>query len=161
MPVTGGKQPRTRDRRLFLALLFFLYIGILALIVLWPSPVDQEAAVTLRSVLRKLHGSGLPGWVTYSFVENIANVLLFVPFGLLATAWLDERRAWLAAVAGIAVSCTIETAQATLLPGRFATIYDVTANSLGAALGCVAVYAWRQRSQPSSKPRNSPNFPRN
>ena len=32
-----------------------------------------------------------------------------------------------------------------LLPHRFATIYDVTANSLGAALGCVAVYAWRTR----------------
>ncbi|WAP51144.1 VanZ family protein [Arthrobacter sp. ATA002] len=137
---------RVRQRRT-LALLFFLYIGAVALIVFWPSPVDQNSAGTLRAILGRLHGAGVPGWINYDFVENIANVVMFLPFGVLAAAWLDRERAWLAAVAGIAASCAIETAQAVLLPNRVATIYDVTANSLGAALGCVAVYAWRTRTR--------------
>ncbi|MFJ7748553.1 VanZ family protein [Arthrobacter sp. NPDC097144] len=122
-----------------------LYIGMLALVVLWPSPVDESSGGTLKAILAKLHGMGVPGWVNYSFVENLANVLMFVPFGLIGAAWLPERRIWLAAAGGIAASCLIESTQAVLLPNRFATIYDVTANSLGATLGCIAVYAWRNR----------------
>ncbi|WP_342022266.1 VanZ family protein [Arthrobacter citreus] len=139
-----GPSRRVRQRRT-LAALFLLYIGVLALVVFWPSPVDQDSAGTLKAVLRRLHGMGVPGWVNYSFVENLANVLMFVPFGLLAAAWLPERRIWLAAAGGIVASCLIESAQALLLPNRFATIYDVTANSLGAALGCIVVYAWHSR----------------
>lgn len=128
-------------------MLFLLYIGVLALVVFWPSPVDEGSAGTLKIILRKLHSVGVPGWINYGFVETIANVVMFVPFGVIGAAWLDRDRTWLAAVAGIAVSCTIEAAQALLLPNRYATIYDVTANSLGAALGCIAVYAWRSRRQ--------------
>ena len=96
---------------------------------------------------------------TYDFVpdfwnhfrgENLANALMFVPFGLLGAAWLPERRIWMAAAGGIVASCLIESAQALLLPNRFATIYDVTANSLGAALGCILVYAWHSRRTPPS-----------
>ncbi|MBP3037146.1 VanZ family protein [Arthrobacter sp. zg-ZUI100] len=139
-----GPSRRVRQRRT-LAALFLLYAGVLALIVFWPSPVDQNSAGTLKLILGKLHGAGVPGWINYSFVETLANVLLFLPFGLLAAAWLPAHRIWWSAAGGIAASCAIEAAQAVLLPHRFATIYDVTANSLGAALGCVAVYAWRTR----------------
>jgi glycopeptide antibiotics resistance protein len=121
---------------------------VVALVVFWPSPVDQDSAGTLKAVLRRFHGMGVPGWVNYSFVENLANVLMFVPFGLLAAAWLPARRIWWAAAGGIVASCLIESAQALLLPNRFATIYDVTANSLGAALGCIVVYAWHSRRTP-------------
>lgn len=150
-PVPVIPSRRVRQRRT-LAALFLLYIGMLALVVFCPSPVDQNSAGTLKLLLAKLHGIGVPGWINYGFVETIANVALFVPFGLLGAAWLDKERTWLAAVVGIAVSCTIEAAQAVLLPHRFATIYDVTANSLGAALGCIAVYAWRTRSRTRKTP---------
>lgn len=144
---------RVRQRRT-LAVLFLLYIGMLALVVLWPSPVDENSGGTLRVLLAKLHGIGVPGWINYGFVETLANVVMFIPFGLLGAAWLDRERTWLAAVVGMAASCTIEAVQATLLPNRFATIYDVTANSLGAALGCLAVYAWRTRSTaPATRPK--------
>jgi glycopeptide antibiotics resistance protein len=150
MPSPGSlpAPPPRPTRHGILALLFVLYLGVVALIVFWPSPVDQDSAVALKAVLRKLHGIGIPGWINYAFIETLANILLFVPFGLLAAAWLPERRIWWAAASGIAASCVVEAAQATLLPNRFATIYDVTANSLGAALGCLAVYAWRSRPSP-------------
>ncbi|GAA3289570.1 VanZ family protein [Arthrobacter citreus] len=142
-------RPRPRPRRGYLALLFLLYLGTLALIVVWPSPVDRDSAHVLEAVLRRLQGIGAPGWIDYAFIENLANILLFIPFGLLGAAWLSEHRIWWAAVWGIAASCVVESAQAVLLPSRFATIYDVTANSLGAALGCLAIYAWRSRQRGS------------
>lgn len=138
-------HPLARRRRRA-AQLFALYIAVLALIVFWPSPVDPGASTGMLSdVLRSLHRRGMPGWINYTLVESVANVLLFVPFGLLAASWLTDRWIWLAAVVGIAASCIIESVQAVLLPNRVASIYDVNANSLGAALGCVAVYAWRSR----------------
>ena len=144
----GPHQGAAKRRRL--AALFLLYTGVLTLIVFWPSPVDANYSGILRRTLSQLHGAGVPGWVDYAFVETVANVMLFVPFGAVAAAWLNEQRMWLAAVGGIAASCVIETAQAALLPHRFATVYDVTANSLGAALGCLAVYAWRMRARSHS-----------
>lgn len=157
-PVTLRPSRRVRQRRT-LAALFLLYIGVLALVVFWPSPVDQNSAGTLRIILGKLHGIGMPGWINYGFVETIANVLMFIPFGLIGAAWLNSERTWLAAAGGIAASCLIEASQALLLPNRFATIYDVTANSLGAALGCIAVYAWRCRPAVPNQPA-APNQPK-
>lgn len=140
----NGVSTATRRRRT-LAVLFLLYIGALALIAFWPSPVDEGSAGTLKSVLAALHESGVPGWVNYTLVEATANVALFLPFGVLAAAYLSERSAWLAAVAGIAVSCAIEYGQHLFLPARFATVHDVIANSLGAVLGTLMVYVWRSR----------------
>ncbi|MCQ2001783.1 VanZ family protein [Arthrobacter zhaoxinii] len=136
--------PGTQRRRR-LAGLFLLYIGALALIAFWPSPVDAGSAGTLQKILGALHARGVPGWVNYTLVESAANVVLFVPFGVLAAAYLAERYAWFAAVVGVAVSCAIETGQHLFLPARFATVHDVMANSLGAALGTLAVYAIRSR----------------
>ena len=138
---------RDKRRRRLLAGLFFLYIGVLALIAFWPSPVDAGAAATLREMLDTLHLRGVPGWVDYTFVESAANVILFIPFGILAAAYLSERFAWLAAVVGMAASCAIEAGQHIFLPARYATIHDVIANSLGAVLGTLAVYAVRGRKE--------------
>ncbi|MCC9175189.1 VanZ family protein [Arthrobacter sp. zg-Y179] len=136
--------PGTQRRRR-LAGLFLLYIGILALIAFWPSPVDAGPAGTLRAILAALNGHGMPGWINYTLVESVANVALFVPFGVLAAAYLSDRFAWLAAVVGMAASCAIEAGQHLFLPARYATVHDVLANSLGAALGTLVVYAVRNR----------------
>ncbi|NKX51077.1 VanZ family protein, partial [Arthrobacter deserti] len=115
-----------------------LYAGLLALIVLWPVPVDRPAAGLLRGVLGALHRQGLPGWIDYGAVEAAANVLLFLPFGLLVGALLPRRRRWLAVAAAVLLSGTIELAQSGFLHERFGTLQDVLANSLGAALGTAA-----------------------
>ena len=56
-----------------------LYLG-LAVIALWPVPVDRAGGELLFKALRKLHRWGIPGWVDYGFVESASNVLLFVPW---------------------------------------------------------------------------------
>lgn len=68
-------------------------------------------------------------------VEDLANVLLFVPLGAAVSAVLP-RRAWLLAVPiCVAVTAAVETAQS-VLPGRVPDLSDVVLNSVGAAVGC-------------------------
>lgn len=136
--------PHTGRRR-GLAVSALFYTGALTLIVFWPSPVDTGSAGMIRTTLAALHSLGIPERVDYSVVEWTANVGLFVPFGLFCAALLTRRFVWLAAVAGLAASCSIETVQHLLLPARYASVHDVLANSLGAALGAVAVYDTRRR----------------
>ncbi|WP_051973314.1 VanZ family protein [Cryobacterium sp. MLB-32] len=117
------------------------YLLALALIAFWPTPVDKEAHVPLVSLLGWLQGHGAPGWLTYTFVEFSANIVLFVPVGLLAVILLGARRWWCAIVVGFVASCGIELGQLLFLPARYATSGDVIANTLGAALGTVLALA--------------------
>lgn len=135
---------RVHRRRPALLAASVLYFGALCAVVLTPAPVDRgTAGAVLRRFLELLHNTGIPAWVDYGLVETAANVLLFVPFGLLVGTWLGSRWTWLAAVAGFCLSAAVETCQALLLPERVPTLQDVLANTLGAALGTAAVYAWR------------------
>jgi VanZ family protein len=75
-------------------------------------------------------------WLLYPG-DMIANVLLFVPLGFLfrasaASEW--DRRPVTALMLGLMVSAAIEAAQL-YLPGRFASLVDVTTNAFGAGLG--------------------------
>lgn len=111
------------------------YLGLLAAVALWPQPVDRPVAGLLRSTLRWLHHSGVPGWVDYSLVESTANVLLFIPLGFLVTRLAGRGFWWLGTAAGLLTSCAIEAAQFLFLPDRYPTAADVLANTLGALLG--------------------------
>ena len=68
-------------------------------------------------------------------LEFCANIVLFAPMGMLWVAWRGSRAwAW-AAVVGLGTSAFIETAQAVLLPDRFADVRDLISNTVGALLG--------------------------
>ncbi|CEA07541.1 VanZ like family protein [Arthrobacter saudimassiliensis] len=121
------------------------YILALAVVALWPGPVDGGLAGPLARVLAALHRRGAPDWVDYGLVEAAANVALFVPLGLLGAVWLGRRWAWSAALWGAAASAGIELVQEMLLPARHGTVQDVLANSLGACLGALLVWAWQSR----------------
>ncbi|MGW9402458.1 VanZ family protein [Arthrobacter sp. NPDC055585] len=139
-PVKPNASPFVR-RRFFPAALFAFYLAALAVIALWPSPIDSGAAgSSLRTVLDWLRDHGAPGWFNYGFVEFSANVVLFVPFGLMASASLNRRWVWTVPVAGFCISGAIELGQFLLRPERFATLSDLVANTLGAAAGA-ALYA--------------------
>ncbi len=112
-----------------------------AMIVLWPTPVDRAGGGTLRRGLEYLYAHGLPTFVTYSLVEFTANVLMFVPLGLFWFLLTPRHwRRW-APVVGLVLSAAIEATQHILLPQRFATPYDVLANTLGATLGALIAAA--------------------
>ena len=113
------------------------YLVTLGLIALWPTPVDRGASGTITSVLAQLHAHGVPGWLNYELVEYTANIALFLPVGLLGVVLVGAGRWWWAVLAGFAVSCLIETSQLVFLPGRFATLLDVMANTTGAVFGAL------------------------
>lgn len=96
------------------------------------------------------------GWGRSTGRDAFLNVLLFIPFGLSLGSFLRRQRrlsgrAILAV--GLGVCCTTSYAIEVLQqfqPGRFPSLFDVLANSLGGALGLGGVYArvWvRQRPQ--------------
>ncbi|TFD17270.1 VanZ family protein [Cryobacterium sp. TMT1-21] len=132
----ADSQGRARLRRWALRL-GLAYLVALLLIAFWPTPVDRDAHDFLLATLGWLQGHGAPGWVRYDLVEFMANVVLFVPVGMIVVILAGSRRWWLAVLAGFAASCTIELGQLIFLPARFATLSDVVANTAGAAVGAV------------------------
>jgi glycopeptide antibiotics resistance protein len=116
----------------------------IAVITMWPTPVDAPAKNTIREVLVTLHQAGVPTAVNYSFVEAASNVLMFVPLGLALAFLLPPQKWWLAPLIGAATSSLIELTQRTFLPSRFATLNDVAANTAGALIGAALVLAVRR-----------------
>ncbi|MDN4612587.1 VanZ family protein [Arthrobacter burdickii] len=120
------------------------WVVAVAFIVLWPTPVDHDAAGILRRGLGFLHQHGFPSFITYNVVEFTSNVLMFVPFGLFWFILAPYRWRWWGVAAGCALSVLIEATQLVLLPQRFATPYDVLANTIGALTGAALGWAHLQ-----------------
>lgn len=112
-------------------------------VLLWPAPVDRELYGTILRLIRRLQGHGLPVWVDYQAVESLANVLLYIPLGMLAAALLPVRRWWLAVLLCAALTAGVEGFQDLFLPGRQGDARDVLLNSCGALLGAAAAAAAR------------------
>ena len=114
---------------------------------MWPSPPDPGSNTLLAGLLEWAHGAGLPAEIDLVTLEVVANVVMFVPLGLLLATSRRVPRPWHAVAAGLALSAAIETVQIAL-PGRYPTVQDVAANTAGAAVGAAAVVArraWRAR----------------
>ena len=125
-----------RRRLIWIALV--AYLVALALIAYWPTPVDRGIDAGLFAVIRRLREQGLTV-VTYGRIEFAANIALFVPFGLLLGALFRRGRRWIAFLLCVAGSAAIEAGQALFLPGRFASLADILANSIGGAIGVLAI----------------------
>nr|WP_314845943.1 VanZ family protein [uncultured Microbacterium sp.] len=129
------------------------FLAGLALLTLTPSRVENSMPNLLDLVLSTVHRLG---WESLDFtrLEIIANVLVFVPVGVLAFLLLPRRLWPLAFVIGPAVSLAIELAQRFALPHRAATVTDVVANSGGAIIGvfiaitCTLLFAPRTSQPP-------------
>jgi acetyltransferase-like isoleucine patch superfamily enzyme len=132
-----------------------VYAAILACIGFWPTPVERPVAGAYRSVLLFLQDQPLTAGIRAGHVEVAANVVLFVPLGLLIAALLPARSWWLGAVAGLLASSSIEAVQFLALDQRQATLRDVASNTAGALLGALAVALARRRRGRN----NPPNLP--
>ncbi|MBO0979931.1 VanZ family protein [Microbacterium sp. SD291] len=126
----------TPFRRMAL-LLGIPFLACLAFLTLTPSRVENAMPNLLDLALRAAHRLG---WESLDFtrLEVLANVLVFIPIGILAVVLLPRRFRALAWLIGPAVSAGIELAQRIALPHRAATISDVLANSSGATIGVIA-----------------------
>ena len=115
-----------------------------AALVLSPSGPDS----TTVSVF--LYESGM-SWLSYEAVQQVGNVVLFVPITLLAALILPERRMWLLAPASLVGSVAIEVVQAAFLPARWGgDISDIVANTLGGVIGLTLAYLVR-RTNPEAR----------
>lgn len=117
-----------------------VYFAALAGLLFWPSPVDRPIDGALMHIIQWLHARGLPQWVvSYGKVEFAANILLFVPFGVILALRLHRRFWWLSVVIAAAVSAAVELAQAIFLPERVPAFSDIVANTSGALVGALLV----------------------
>lgn len=132
--VTGAKR-RLRTVPLALLILYTVFIGF---VTLTPEQLATGPGSFIASLLDFLASHRITAWIDYVILEKLANVGMFIPFGLLVALQAGRRRWWLGWVAGSAFTCIIEGTQATLLsPTRYATISDLVTNSLGAGIGAV------------------------
>ena len=125
----------TRLRRTT-ATLAVLYAIVLLLIAFWPTPVDRPAAAFLGRLIGWFGRHDL-GFITYEVIESAANVLLFIPAGLLLVILMGVHWWWLSILGGMAASVVIEMGQRFFLDERFATADDVYANTIGTVIGTV------------------------
>jgi glycopeptide antibiotics resistance protein len=124
-----------------LAVLFAIYLVLLAWIVLWKLEAPYVGAAALLPRPFKLipflpsaeAGGSAP-------LEVVANVLLFVPFGLYLGLLAPSWRTWKLAGVFAAASLALEITQHVLSTGSF-DITDVIVNTAGglAGLGLLAV----------------------
>jgi hypothetical protein len=106
-------------------------------------PIGHAAALAFIAVatLRPTGPEPFLGWTTCLVCSNdgvaeaVQNVLLFVPLGL--TLGLAGQRAAVVALAGLALSLSIECAQI-LIPGRDPNVGDIVWNATGAGAGWLA-----------------------
>ena len=124
-----------------LTLLFVLYLAVVAWGTLGPDPGGEVNAVgrQVKSAEEAVRGGGAPApTVSPRFgrlsSEDLGNVLLFVPFGLLVPLRFGWLRWWTVPM-GVALSGAIELTQLLVVTRRSAQWSDVVWNSAGAVVG--------------------------
>ncbi|AMB59396.1 VanZ family protein [Microterricola viridarii] len=123
--------------------MFAAYLVALALIVFTPGSDAERVTGILASVAHAVEAWGVPFELGYGVLEFGANIVLFVPFGLLLGMNAPLWHPWLVVATGLATSCLIEFVQLGL-PSRFSTASDLLANTLGTVLGVALLALWRQ-----------------
>jgi VanZ family protein len=137
-----------------------------AVVTLHPAPASAEVVDLVARVTAWLTAHGVP--LSYEVVEAGANVVMFIPLGVLGTllarpadadaagpsAGPSLARALLRAAAwGAALSTAIEVTQLVWLPSRVPTVQDVVMNTTGAVLGAWAVSLSRAWSMGRRRPQ--------
>lgn len=123
------------------------YAVALGLIVWLPADTAAGATGVVFDFARFVsERSSIPLQTSYTVFEFVANIVLFVPFGLLAALAWPRLNFWWVILAGFSTSAVIELVQL-VVPERVSTISDVIANTLGTAIGCFAIRLIRRTPQ--------------
>lgn len=129
-----------QDRKLWRLILAVMLVS-LAIIAFWPSPVDQPIQGQLVSVLRFLHGQGVPVWFNYKFLEVSTNVALFIPIGFVSSLAFPKKLWWQIGAFGLLISGCMELGQLLFLHNRFASPSDLVTNASGTVIGALLALA--------------------
>src|SRR5690554_3704091 len=121
-----------------LAVITACYLVLLGWLTLGPQPLDSNGRGLLHRLIRFISGDNTLDWITFALVEFTANIILFIPVGVLFTLMLGWRRWWLALILGVALTVSIEVAQL-VLPDRVTDPRDVVSNSIGSTIGVAIV----------------------
>lgn len=126
-------RPSRAARHGWLTGLFGVYLGLLAWVVLWKLEVPFVGSGAERQVKLVPFVATADAGVSAPF-EVVANVLLFVPFGLYLGLLAPSTPWWKPTGAVAATSVAFETLQYVLALGR-SDLTDVVANTAGGLLG--------------------------
>ena len=147
-----GKGLTSSPRRETVLALFWMYCGGAAILGLTPRWVARSLAGLLQGLPWNPHASPFfsPGSVSlelfktfsYSTYILVANVVLFIPFGLFAALLWREFRWWKALILGFDITLFIELWQ--LFIGRTFDIDDLMLNTLGVFCGFLLALAVRR-----------------
>ena len=113
------------------------YLAIVAAVTLGPAPWRTRPAVDGYDVLSLSTWLSSGTWSTGRPQEFLANILLFIPLGMLVRVGLPRLTWVFAGLVGAAVSVVIEVLQVGSV--RVSDPRDLVANTLGAVLGAVGV----------------------
>lgn len=132
--------PRRRATTVTAALLALPLCAAVVLMTLTPIRVEDAAPGLVFGAIEWLRSNLGAGWFTFDVAERLANVLLFVPVGVLAYLILPRSTWPVALLVGPAISVAIELTQRFVLTDRASTMWDVVANTAGSFIG-VAIAA--------------------
>ena len=122
-------------RHPLLSLATFAYLALVA----WATLTPQSAPATTNVLWKLAQFFGrfdVTQWLTFSTIEFLANIALFVPLGLFFVLLFGRARWWLAILIGIALTVVIEYAQQ-FIGGRISDPRDLVSNSIGAVVGTI------------------------
>lgn len=108
------------------------YLGIIGFITLSPGDSGSDVQGLSYRVISFL--KRLPTGLSWDQLEFSLNIAMFVPLGVLLVLLFGPRFFWLAVVASLAVTFSIEALQH-LIPFRVPDTRDLIANGLGGVLG--------------------------
>jgi hypothetical protein len=141
-PTDGSAGLLARDLALAIAVAI-----VVALTLLTPRRPDEALQIVLMPFQNLVDALDGEGGLRLAVAELIGNVLLFVPLGM-ALRWrfpaLGIARVTIVAML---VSIAVETLQAVLATGRWATTTDVITNTVGGLVGAIAGGIWLGRAQ--------------
>jgi len=146
--VSAAEESRSPDgRRVFLAVLFAVYLVLLVWIVLWKLETPWVGAGAQRQIKLVPFVRTADAGATAPF-DLVANIVLFVPFGLYLGLLAPSWRSWKVGGVLVGASVVLEVAQYVLAVGR-SDITDVVVNRAGglAGLGLLALARRRYRAR--------------
>lgn len=133
-------------RRIVAFAILALYLSAVVAVGLYPQRIDAGLKRQVVETIAWLTNHGFV-YANYGLLDAVANVIWFVPIGLLMSLAFGHRLWFLSLLAAFTLSASIEYVQATMLPARVGTVSDVVANTIGATFGILIAIAITQALQ--------------